>query len=349
MTMRAARYYGKNDIRIDEISEPTPGPGEVKVKIAFNGICGTDLHEFYDGPRVIPLEPHPLTGSQVPVVLGHEAAGYVVETGINVKDGLEGALVAIDPLRPCGTCAPCAVGRPNLCDRLAMHGLSTDGGGLAQYTVVPAGSLHRIPDGLSARQAALVEPLAVARHAVGRWQRTGDGSAAVFGGGPIGIAIALSLRAQGLHEVYVIEPSVERQRAVNQFCFQVIDPYEADPAIQLRDLTRGRGVDVCFETAGAATSFQSAISSTSKQGTVVVVASGRHQVVAPLAEMLRSELTVTTTFASSGDFGAVIEALSEGAYPTEGWVSTIPLDELLDGLAKMHNGIALKLLVDPWA
>lgn len=104
---------------------------------------------------------------------------------------------------------------------------------------------------------------------------------------------------------------------------------------------------MAFETAGAPTSFASAVSSTGKGGTVVVVASGRHRVVAPLAQLLRSEITVRTTYASCGDFPPVIASMADGAYPLDGWVSTIGLDDLHLGFDRLHKGECIKLLVDP--
>lgn len=347
--MKAARYYGKEDVRIEDIPLPIPKDGQVQIRVAFNGICGSDLHEYYDGPRAVPTGRHPLTGVTMPVVLGHEAAGHVSAVGPRVPSDLEGQLVAIDPVRPCRECCACQASLHNLCDRLAMHGYSTDGGGLAQYTVVPWENVHAIPPGLTPGDAALVEPLAVAYHAVRRWERPEHPSAAVFGGGPIGVSILLTLRATGVEDVLVVEPAPERRAIAAALGARVVDPSSGDPVETIREMTAGRGVGVSFETAGAATTFRSAVSATAKQGTVVVVASGRHEVIAPLGEMLRSELTIRTTYASCGDFPAVINLMSKGAFPLEGWVSTIALDELLAGFESLRSGRSMKLLVDPWA
>ena len=178
--VKAARYYGMRDVRIEDVEVPRPGPGEVQIEVALNGICGTDLHEYFDGPRAVPMQPHPLTGVKAPVILGHETAGHVADVGPGVKGFEAGDLVVVDPLRCCGACPPCRSGLDNLCDRLAMHGFSTGGGGLAEFTVAPASRLHPIPRGMTPMQAALVEPLAVAAHALGRCERLGP-TAAVFG------------------------------------------------------------------------------------------------------------------------------------------------------------------------
>jgi (R,R)-butanediol dehydrogenase / meso-butanediol dehydrogenase / diacetyl reductase len=345
--MRAARYHGVGDVRIEEVAEPLPTDGEVQIEVAYNGLCGTDLHEVYDGPRAVPLQPHPLTGVRLPVILGHEAAGVVTRTGAGVTGLVEGDMVVIEPTRACGRCPECRSGRYNLCDILAFHGYSTDGGGLAEYTVIPQAMAHLVPAGMTAEQAAVVEPLAVAHHAIRRWDIRPGATALVMGGGPIGIGIVLGLRAVGIDEVIVVEPAADRRAVAEAFGAGVIDPTGDDVAAQVRALTAGRGVTVAFETAGAATSFTSAVASTAKEGTVVVVASGRHAVIAPLGLLLASEITIRTSYAYCRDFPEVIALMTEGAYPLDGWVSTIPLDDLLAGFERLRRGEAIKLLVDP--
>jgi (R,R)-butanediol dehydrogenase / meso-butanediol dehydrogenase / diacetyl reductase len=345
--VRAARYHAVGDVRIEDVPEPMPGEGEVKIQVAYNGICGSDVHEYFDGPRAVPLEPHPLTGAQVPVILGHETAGYVSGLGRGVTGLSDGDLVVIDPVRACHACGACRAGRYNLCDRLAMHGYSTDGGGLAEYTVVPRHMVFSTPPGMTAEQAALIEPLAVAYHAVHRAPIEAGHCVAVVGGGPIGIGIVLSLRAEGIEDIVVVEPAPARRAVAEALGTRSVDPSAHDAAAQVRAATGGRGVDVAFETAGAATSFDTAVRAAATQGTVVVVASGRHRVEAPLAALLRSELTIRSTYASCGDFPAVIAQMATGAYSLDGWVSTIALDELVSGFERLRQGTCSKLLVDP--
>ena len=159
--MRAARYHGVRDIRIEELPDPTPEAGEVLVKVAHNGICGSDLHEYYSAPTFIPVDPHPLTGAHVPVVLGHEFSGTVVEVGDGVDPDLVGTNAALRPTYSCGQCASCQRGLHNICRRLAFHGLSAHGGGLAELTTLPADHVHPLPDSVSLELGALVEPMAV--------------------------------------------------------------------------------------------------------------------------------------------------------------------------------------------
>ena len=179
--MRAARYHGRCDVRIEDVAEPDPGPDEVKLRVAFNGICGSDLHEYYSGPSACPTTPHPMTGAQIPVILGHELSGVVTAIGARVTDVHEGDQVAVEPLVTCGHCASCRSGRYHLCSRLAIHGLSTGGGGLAEYTVVNRSMVHRLPPNVTLAHGALVEPMSVALHAVRRAGAPAGQTAVVHG------------------------------------------------------------------------------------------------------------------------------------------------------------------------
>ena len=165
--MKAARWHGVKDIRVEDVAEPSPGAGEVKVKVAWAGICGSDLHEYLAGPIFVPVaQDHPLSHDKAPITMGHEYCGTVTQLGEGVI-GLEvGDRVAIEPIFACGTCSACLEGKYNLCDSLGFVGLSGGHGGFAAYSVVPARMVHRMPEALSMEQGALVEPAAVALHAV---------------------------------------------------------------------------------------------------------------------------------------------------------------------------------------
>src|SRR3989304_296038 len=125
--MLAARWHGREDVRLEEISEPSPGSGEVLVEVGYCGICGTDLHEYHHGPLLIPRRPHPLTGRLPPVVMGHEFSGTVVARGPGVSAPREGARVTVNPCLSCGRCAQCKEGRAYLCSRLGSIGFAADG------------------------------------------------------------------------------------------------------------------------------------------------------------------------------------------------------------------------------
>ena len=138
--MRAARFHGPGDIRIDDVPEPQVGPGQVKVDVDWCGICGTDLHEYLEGPIFIPPKgsPHPITGGEVPVTMGHEFAGVISEVGSGVAGVKEGDRVAVEPIYNCGKCPACTAGRYNICRSLGFVGLAGDQGGFAEKCVVAA-------------------------------------------------------------------------------------------------------------------------------------------------------------------------------------------------------------------
>jgi (R,R)-butanediol dehydrogenase/meso-butanediol dehydrogenase/diacetyl reductase len=145
--MKAAVWYNAKDVRVVEVEEPKVEDGKVKIEVEWCGICGSDLHEYDAGPMTIPVDkPHPLTGQVAPVILGHEFSGRVVETGNGVTHVQVGDRVVVEPILRCGQCFPCQRGYYNLCEKRGFHGITSDGGGFSEYTVVPAHLVYKLPD-----------------------------------------------------------------------------------------------------------------------------------------------------------------------------------------------------------
>ena len=205
--MKAAVFHGPRDIRLEDVAEPSVRPGSVKVKVDWCGICGTDLHEYLAGPIFIPPmgSPHPITGETLPVTLGHEFAGSVVEVASDVDDVAVGDSVAIEPVYRCGACPACRRGATNLCEQLGFFGLMGGGGGMSEYAVMPSYMIHQLPGELSLEQGALVEPIAVGLRAVRRAGLVAGQSAAVFGAGPIGAVTMQCLKALGAGQIIAVE------------------------------------------------------------------------------------------------------------------------------------------------
>jgi (R,R)-butanediol dehydrogenase / meso-butanediol dehydrogenase / diacetyl reductase len=344
--MLAAVYHGVGDLRLEDVEEPVVEPGHVKLRVAYNGLCGTDLHEVFDSQRAIPSEPHPLTGAMSPLVLGHEIGGTVFELGEGVTDLVLGSLVAVEPLRTCGVCKWCRSGDRNLCNLLAFHGLSTGGGGLAQFTVVPREMVHAVPEGISARNAAMAEPLAVAWHAVNRSGLNSGHLAVVLGGGPIGIGIFLTLRLRGIDAI-VVEPSKDRRDVAHRLGAEVIDPAGGPLDEQLRESVGEGEVRSCFETSASVGSLEAAIRATAKHGTVMLLASPRQPLPPILGLALAKELEVRTTYGYHGDFPDVLDAIATGAYRTDEWVVSASLTQINEVLDELRAGRLLKVLIDP--
>jgi (R,R)-butanediol dehydrogenase/meso-butanediol dehydrogenase/diacetyl reductase len=344
--MRAALYYGRQDLRLSSVEEPRPGPGEVKLRVHYNGICGSDLLEYYDGPITTRSTPHPLTGVQNPVIMGHELSGEVVELGEGVEDLELGALVAAEPAESCGCCLYCGIGQYNHCPSLAIQGYNSPGG-LAEYTVVQRRLAHRLLPGVSALQGALIEPLAIAWHTANRCAVSAGQVVAIHGAGPIGIGAYLTLRRRGV-EVIIVDPSANRRAvALALGARQVLDPGACDVVAAIRELTGGYGAHASIDAAGVPQSFAAMLHGTRVDGTAVVVAIHHRPVIIPPFDLLMPEVRLTGVALSVNAFPAVIAEMARGSYPLEGWVETIPFEGVIEqGIERLRRQQGMKIVVD---
>jgi len=344
--MRAAVFHGPRDLRLESVPEPEPGPGDVKLRVFYNGICGSDLHEYYDGPMTTRTTPHPLTGVKNPVILGHELSAEVVSCGTDVEDLSPGDLVAVEPLETCGHCLWCGAGQYNHCPDLALHGYNRNGG-LAEYTVVRRSMVHRLPAGMTPMQGALIEPLGIAWHTANRCRLEAGQWAAIHGGGPIGIGVYLTLRARGI-EVIMVDPSPLRRRVLQRLGARAtIDPTDCDPIAAIRDLTGGHGAHASVDAAGVPAAFNAMLHGTRVDGTAVVVAIHHLPVVIPPFDLLMPEVNITGVAMSTHAFPRVIDAMARGDYPLDEWVETIPFDAVMErGIERLRRQEGLKILVD---
>jgi (R,R)-butanediol dehydrogenase/meso-butanediol dehydrogenase/diacetyl reductase len=346
--MRAAVYYGPNKVEVADVPEPTPGPGTVKVKVGFNGICGTDLHEYYAGPIFFPTEPHPLTHQQMPLVMGHEFAGVITDIGAGVIGWAEGDRVAIEPIYKCGHCAACQAGNYNICAQIGFHGLMSDGG-MAEYTVVPIGMLHKLPDNVSMKLGALVEPMSVAYHAATLGDVKAGDTAMVFGAGPIGIGLWFALRGKGIDDAFVVEPSATRRASIEALGARTLDPAALDVPAFIANHTNGRGADAVFDAAGVTPAVETALACVGARRPMVSVAIYEKPLTTPLLNLVMNESRIQGSLCyTSADFQAVIALMSQDAYDTTGWVESIAIDDIIDeGFEALHAGAKMKVLVDP--
>lgn len=262
--MKALRWYGRKDLRYEDIPESSPGPGQLKVKVKLAGICGTDLKEYADGPGMIAVE-------KVPLTLGHEFAGRVAEVGKGVTGFKVGERVTGVGYRYCGECYYCKRGMYNICINAGFTGLTVDGC-MAEYAVVPSYSVYKLPNSVSDELGALVEPLAVAIHAVRQGNvRPGD-TVAIVGSGTIGLCVLLAARAAGAAEVYVVDKIKRRgEIALTMGATAFINPDDGAPVKQVANLTDGLGADISFECVGHPDTPQLALDLARKGGTTVIV------------------------------------------------------------------------------
>lgn len=346
--MKAAVFHAQEDLRIEEVAEPSPGPGQVKLRNAFAGICGSDLHVYYS-PEAAGLDfehPHPVTGSTLPQILGHEFSGTVVELGDGVDGVSVGDRVAVWPIYYCGECPACRRGLYNVCQKIGFHGLSSDGGGMAEFTTVDASKLHVLPENVDLRMGALVEPMSVAWHAVARSGVEAGGSALIAGAGPIGIGVWFALKARGVENVLVSEPSADRRAIIAALGATVVDPVNEDLAAAVSAISGDDGVDVAFDAAGAGPAVTSALASLVPGGRVVVVAIHERPMQFLPTQLVMAETDIAGALAYlPEDFDAVIEAMSRGAYDTTGWVQETPLEKVVDAIHTLRGGAGAKILV----
>lgn len=351
--MKAALYYKRHDIRVEEFPDPIPGPEDVILKVEYCGICGTDLEEYRHGPIFIPMEtPNPLTGVKAPLVLGHEFIGEVVEVGNKVSKYKVGDRLAPDVLLYCGECYWCKRHQVTLCDQMAALGLMGHGG-LAQYCKAPVSMCIKVPNTLRSDHAALAEPLSVAVRAVRKGRIQLGDVVAIFGGGTIGLLALQVARHAGAAAVYLVEPDPYRRKLAMQLgAAGVIDPQEGGAVEQLLAITC-IGADVTIEATGVPAVVPQAIEATRKAGRVVLVGlpTGPSSFNFLAVVATEKEIVGSLSHVYDEDFWAAIRMLADGRIEVDALISDrIPLDDLVArGLNRLGEGRAdvLKILVMP--
>lgn len=329
--MKAAFWYGTRDVRIKEIDEPSPGPGEVKIKVKWCGICGSDLHEYLNGPMSIPVENHPLTKKKAPVQLGHEFSGEITEVGRGASSFRPGDRVVCEATLSCMHCPACSRGDFTHCEKMGIYGISGYGGGFAEYTLAKKEFVHKIPDNLDFEKAALAEPVAVGFHSVTESGFVPGKNAVVLGGGPIALGVIESLKASGARKIIaVVRKSVRQSYAARSGADIVLDPDVCDAAAEIIRLTGG-GADFCFETFGTAPGPEIGIKCLGSRGTLVIISLWNEDVPVDLMRVVQKEIRIVGSNLYTGDdFEAVLSLLSDGRIPAEGYITgRVPLDELV--------------------
>ncbi|MBB4934456.1 L-iditol 2-dehydrogenase [Lipingzhangella halophila] len=331
-TMRAAVLYGAEDLRIDERPVPRPEAGEALVAVETVGLCGSDLHYYLDGRNGT---------NQVrgPVVLGHEVGGRVADLGPGAPEDLAGARVVVEPAVPCRTCAACVSGRYNLCPHTACLGSPPTDGGLAEYLRVPAVQLHRVPDDLPRRAVPLLEPLAVAVHALRRAAFVPGQSVLVTGAGPIGLLVAQVARSWGAAEVTVSDIDADRLTAARALgVSRTATPAELD----------GLRVARSLECSGAPAALPGLLAATEPGGRAVLVGTLQGgEVPAPLGLVQRYEIDLVGTFRYAAGFPPAVDLVRRGAVDLTALVTAgFSLDEADRAFRHAAGGAGLKTTID---
>ncbi|NJP40530.1 2,3-butanediol dehydrogenase [Oscillospiraceae bacterium HV4-5-C5C] len=352
--MKAARWYNVKDVRVEEVPEPQVKDDGVKIKIKWCGICGSDLHEYLAGPIFIPVgQPHPLSGEQAPVIMGHEFSGEVVETGKDVTNVKPGDRVVVEPILACGTCPACKSGKYHLCPSLGFHGLAGGGGGFAEYTTFAARFVHKIPDSLSYEKAALIEPMSVALHSLQVGHFEIGQSAIVTGAGPIGLATVECLKAAGAKQVIMIQrKSIRQEYALRSGADVVLDPNTCDVVSEIRRLTGGIGADMAFETTGSEQCYHLALDALRFDATLVVTSIWEDGIQFNPNAIVMTEKKIVGSICYNNDFPATIAMMSDGRIKADGYITKrIALDDIVtegfDTLTGPAKKAQVKIIVTP--
>lgn len=275
--MKAARSYGVKDVRIEEMEIRDPKENEVQIRVKYTGICGSDVHGYFRG-WALPTVPHPITGKVLPVVLGHETSGEIVKTGAAAARFRPGDRVCVEPLLHCDTCEACRKGAYNCCENAVgpdgsgnIYGFGEDGG-FAEYINVRETDVYQIPDTMDFELGALVEPAAVAVQAVQKSGLKVGQSVLIYGAGPIGLLVAITVMAAGATEVFLADVSEERLALAREIGVpHVLNAREKDVEKEVLGAT-GNGVDFAFDVAGVQQTFDMCADLIKNTGTVMVVA-----------------------------------------------------------------------------
>jgi L-iditol 2-dehydrogenase len=337
--------YGRLDMA--DVPMPRPAADEILVRVEACGICGSDVHG-YDGSsgRRIP-----------PIVMGHEAAGTVVAAGAGASDFHEGQRVTFDSTVYCGECEYCRRGETNLCNRREVLGVSTPeyrrDGAFAEYVTVPRRIVFPLPESVAFPEAAMIEPLSVAVHAVSLAEIPENGTALVVGAGMIGLLVLQALRAAHCQTVYVLDIDDSRLKLAEQLgAAATINAKTADAVAALKGVTENKGVDVALEAVGSTATIETAVESVKKGGTVVLIGNIAPKAEIPLQAVVSRQIRLQGSAASAGEYPKAIDMLARGVVDVKPLISMIaPLGEGPQWFDRLHAREAnlMKVILTPGA
>ena len=337
--MKAAVIHGINSITVDEVPEPPVGPDEVKVKIAYCGLCGTDPENLEGRFGLMPPEVY-----KQDRIIGHEAAGTIAELGSNVTQYKVGQRVAMNFRSSCGACWYCRNGMEHFCR--TGEGSS---GSFAEYAVYPESCIYELPDDLTMEQGAMLEPVSVAVHAIDQTNvRTGS-TVAIAGGGPIGLlCMQMALKA-GAARVMLSEPIKEkRDLALKLGADIAVNPFEEDIVAAGKQLTGGRGFDCVIDASGSVKAAEQCLDLADNKAVILWAAVYGKDVRIPVSPftMYAKELTITSTFVSPYSFPRALNLLPKlelDALITD----IIPLADIAKAFELHKAGKSIKILIKP--
>jgi len=341
VVMRVAMYYNNRDVRLEEMSKPEIGPGEILVKVIASGICGSDVMEWYRIKRA-------------PLVLGHEIAGDIVEIGKKVRRYKVGQRVFVSHHVSCGECTYCRSGHESTCDTLRKTNFYP--GGFAEYIRVPEINVDKgvyvLPDEISYDDGAFIEPLACVVRGFKTVRFRSSSTVAVFGSGIAGLLNIKLAKALDAKRIIATDISPYRMSAAKRFGANVVIDARQEVPRLLREANGGRAADLVIVCAGAVSAIDQAFKSVDRGGTILMFAPPMPgtMVPVPLGDLWKDEITVTSTYAGSPrDINEAIELL---------WTKRVVVSDMIThrlGLAETGKGFELvakaedsiKVIVEP--
>lgn len=351
--MKAARYHGNKDMRIEDVPEPSkPSAGEVILKVRRAAICGTDVTEYLHGPHFASVgKPHPISGQETPVITGHEFVGEIIELGSEVEGLAVGQRVVPGAGSWCGECKWCQQGKVNLCVNYFVYGLNADGG-MAEFAKMPAYMCEVVPEACSDNAAAMAQPVSVALHAVDRSRAKPDTPLVIMGIGGIGSFIVAAAHLQGFGPIIAVDINEQRlEMAKNLGAAHVINGRSQDTVKMIMELTDGMGVETFIEATGSPIGPQTALDVTQKGGDILLVGLQADPVPIDLHRMTFREVTMTTTVSHvcGNDLPKSLDILTNTDLAELTMDRVVPIDALVqDGIMALADGRAKgKIVVDP--
>ncbi len=343
--MKALLLTEYSKLEITELPVPTPAAEEVLIRVEACGICGSDVHG-YDGSsgRRIP-----------PIVMGHEAAGTIESVGSAMSNYKEGDRVTFDSTIYCGKCEYCKKGLMNLCGNKEILGVSIPefrrAGAFADYVAVPARVLYPLPASVSFAEAAMVEPLSVAVHAVAISEIPKGSTALVVGAGMIGLLVLQSLKVAGCSQIIVSDIDDTRLKLARDLgATATINAKSSDPVVEVKKHTNGEGVDVALEAVGSTPTIKAALESVKRGGTVTLIGNISPTVEIPLQYVVSRQIRLQGSAASSGEYPQAIDLIAKGAVIVKPLITAVaPLEEGAQWFTRLHNREAnlMKIVLNP--
>ncbi|MEU8424864.1 alcohol dehydrogenase catalytic domain-containing protein [Micromonospora sp. NPDC048835] len=335
--MKAVVYRGARDLGIEHRDPEPPGRGQVRIEVAYTGICGTDLH-IYHGDMDARV------GDSA--IIGHEMSGRVAAVGEEVTGLTVGQPVTVMPTRPCGRCAACKRGNSHVCHAMNFLGIDSPGAMQSSWTV-PAELVLPLPEELPLEHAALVEPVAVAVHDVRRGNVTADDQVVVVGGGPVGVLIATVARSRGAR-VLLVEPDPFRREVAEGIGVEAVDPLSTDVVALVNDRTDGAGADIAFEVSGSPAGVTTAVDVLTTRGRLVMVAIHPKPREVNLHRFFWRELELLgARLYQRDDMVEAIRLVASGAIPARQLISRIePVEKASAAFAALEGGGVMKVLLD---